>query len=87
MTRSPGKLPAVLCVLCIHMPTIEPNDEGMYLCNAFPQGIPLEITREDFDHRKPHPRDGGIQFKIKEGKRLPKEFDEDYFSSYDDEEI
>lgn len=31
-------------------------------CDAFPDMIPLEIQRGDFDHRNPHPLDGGIQY-------------------------
>lgn len=33
-----------------------------FSCNAFPEGIPGAILREDFDHRKPHQGDGGVRF-------------------------
>jgi hypothetical protein len=31
-------------------------------CIAFPKGIPDNIWRGEFDHRKPYPQDGGYQF-------------------------
>ncbi len=32
-------------------------------CPAFPNGIPREIIRGEFDHRKPYPKDNGVRFK------------------------
>lgn len=31
-------------------------------CQAFPDGIPLVMLLEDFDHREPYPGDNGIRF-------------------------
>lgn len=36
-------------------------------CQAF-EVIPMEIITSEFDHHKPHPKDGGIQFKAKPAK-------------------
>ena len=32
------------------------------VCAAFPYGIPFPVRIGVFDHRNPHPADGGIQF-------------------------
>ena len=31
-------------------------------CQAFPDGIPEEITYNQYDHRNSHPEDNGLQF-------------------------
>ena len=35
-------------------------------CKAFPDGIPLEIFREEIDHTQPYEGDNGIQFEPKD---------------------
>lgn len=44
-----------ICTGCVHY--IERRR-----CKAFPQGIPDDIIHNRFDHRQPHPQDGGIHF-------------------------
>lgn len=52
-------LPVVQCGKCKHF---NRGNMAENTCNAFPNGIPEEIIRNEFDHRKPHPQDNGIQF-------------------------
>jgi hypothetical protein len=37
-------------------------------CDAFPDGIPHEITLSKSDHREPFPGDNGIRFEPKDAK-------------------
>jgi hypothetical protein len=48
-----------ICHLCRHLDRNAPV--GMS-CAAFPRGIPFPVRIGVFDHRNPHPADGGIQF-------------------------
>jgi hypothetical protein len=53
-----------MCAVCQHLKFTK----DALRCTAFPQGIPADIIRSEFDLRKPHPNDRGIQFVMKPGK-------------------
>lgn len=53
--RFHGKLDAPQCWMC----TRNPNRDK---CDAFPDGVPLIIQTNEFDHRRPFPGDNGIRF-------------------------
>ena len=55
-----------LCEECKHQ--YIDNKKRIYACNAYPNGIPMEIIRNIVDHRKPYKGDNGIQYEPKEGK-------------------
>ncbi len=49
------------CMRCKHYhPYTDP--ETVNTCNAYPDGIPLEILEDKVDHHKPYKGDHGIQF-------------------------
>jgi len=42
---------------------------ALFVCEAFPKGIPEAILSGENSHNRPYPGDGGIQFKkAKKGK-------------------
>lgn len=47
------------CTLCSRYST---NEADVPVCEAFPYGIPEEISRGGFDHRQAAPDDHGIRF-------------------------
>ncbi|MCX7998724.1 MAG: hypothetical protein N3A69_07195 [Leptospiraceae bacterium] len=57
------------CISCKHI-FVEPtfvhleNGESTKRCKAFPNGIPLEIFENKFDHENPYPGDNGIRFEL-----------------------
>lgn len=51
-----------LCWWCQHFDVDSYQNQYTYRCTAFPQRIPAEIVNVTYDHRAPHPDDGGTQF-------------------------
>jgi len=51
------KIYSPTCFYCKHL--LSPENRT---CEAFPNGIPLEIWNGDNDHTKPYEGDNGIQF-------------------------
>lgn len=49
------------CLSCLRFRHGKPDGVAMS-CEAFPAGIPDEIVLMQFDHRKPHPDDGGLMY-------------------------
>ena len=50
------------CELCVHV-----HDDGV-TCDAFPEGIPIDIFWGSIRHTKPYEGDNGIRFKRKKEK-------------------
>lgn len=53
---------AVLCLFCTHLR--EANDD-MVTCDAFPDGIPMDILDGTTSHEEPYLDDHGIQYEEK----------------------
>jgi hypothetical protein len=55
-----------LCVACTHRKQLItlPGTNRVSTCDAFPDGIPVGILDGSFDHRLPHPNDGGVRFSM-----------------------
>lgn len=64
------RLPTI-CDACAHLRradlALPPVEDAPMNCDAFPDGIPAEIWRGDFDHRASFPGDSGITFELEEG--------------------
>lgn len=63
------------CAACAHYRgprgRVVEEDGGMLLysvvvCDAFPRGIPVAISLQERDHRKPYPGDRGVRFEPRE---------------------
>lgn len=52
----------VKCSICKNRFYKNGEQYSLCTCKAFPNGIPLEIIREEVDHTKPYPGDNGIQY-------------------------
>lgn len=57
-TVQPGGMVASQCLYCDKRSR---GDFGL-ACRAFPSGVPIEIARNDADHRQPFEGDDGIRF-------------------------
>lgn len=51
---------APVCFSCKHYRGIDPKSQED-VCDAFPEGIPIEIIVYKYDHRLPFPNDNGIR--------------------------
>ena len=47
---------------CLKCKNYIERDDMLDCCKAYPNGIPLEIFREEVDHTKPYKGDNGILF-------------------------
>lgn len=60
--------PIQLCWFCKHFDADYQRQAFRFRCSAFPKEVPREIPGGEhgpsFDHRLPHPDDGGIQFEM-----------------------
>lgn len=45
------------CINCIHF-----RQDAPLTCEAFPNGIPMVIFLNEFDHRRPWPGDGNLRY-------------------------
>jgi hypothetical protein len=48
--------------ICLRCKFFHQGDWTKMACDAFPDGIPLEIVQMEFDHHEPYPDDHGIRF-------------------------
>lgn len=63
------RLPAI-CDACARRGSASSADEDAPpSCTAFPDGIPLAIWENDFDHRQPFPGDNGVKFLLDPDER------------------
>ncbi len=58
------------CMPCKHL-RLTRHPRGEVHCNAYPDGIPIEILMNEVDHRYPYAGDNGIQFEARPGERYP----------------
>lgn len=59
-----------ICIYCRRL--VEENEE-LFACTAYPEGIPEAIVMNQTDHRKPFEGDHGQQFEVKPGSEAKAE--------------
>jgi len=62
-----------VCLYCQHNPAnrIGDNLTMIYLCDAFPDGIPMPICLGENKHLEPYPGDHGLQFALNPNVKTP----------------
>lgn len=50
------------CVLCVHLRASRPGEPPT--CEAFPEGVPVEIYTGDVTHEEPYEGDNGVRFEL-----------------------
>src|SRR5688572_10017930 len=67
--------PEPICFWCKHFDKEAYDFHNKVSCNAFPDGIPVEIFHGTYDHRFSYSGDNGIQFeKYEDMNALPKTY-------------
>lgn len=63
-----SRLPSI-CDSCIHFDDEQDQYQlfATQRCNAFPEGIPVEILSGNYDHRDNHPLDNGVTYDLRPG--------------------
>lgn len=61
--------PQPQCLACARRR--EPVAGTIQVCDAFPQGIPMAIIRNQVDHREPQPGDHDLQWESLNGLPFP----------------
>lgn len=60
-------VPRSQCAACLYLVA----SLGNWHCDAFPDGIPVEVKRNGLDHRQPIDGDHGVRFEALPGDEFP----------------